>query len=150
MKSGFWRRTRQDKVPRSSVSTPSTNRDHSSLCVRDTGRKRMPSNQGAQTSHNVGQLRRNRDFDFATTPQPALHHTSAPCVLDTTSQPRGRPASRCSSYLGWNVRPAQTDTGGAGIGLQGESVSKELQKKMYLLKNLNSMCNSARFYLVIP
>ena len=57
-----------------------------SLCVRDTGRTRMPSNQGAQTSHNVGQLRQNRDFDFATTPQPALHHTSAPCVLDTTNQ----------------------------------------------------------------
>ena len=56
------------------------------LCVRDTGRTRMPSNQGAQTSHNVGQLKQNRDFDFATTPQPALHHTSAPCVLDTTNQ----------------------------------------------------------------
>ena len=27
-------------------------------------------------------------------------NTSAPCVLSTTSQPRGRPASRCSSYLG--------------------------------------------------
>ena len=30
-----------------------------------------------------------------------VHYTSAPCVLDTTSHLRGRPASRSSSNLGW-------------------------------------------------
>ena len=30
-----------------------------------------------------------------------LHRTSAPCVLSTSGQLRGRCASRCSSHLGW-------------------------------------------------
>ena len=30
-----------------------------------------------------------------------VHYTSAPCVLDTSSHLRGRPASRSSSNLGW-------------------------------------------------
>ena len=30
-----------------------------------------------------------------------VHYTSAKRVLDTTSHLRGRPASRCSSNLGW-------------------------------------------------